>query len=395
MPDMPATAPVLPEDVPVGAALRDLFLLDPKVTFLNHGSFGACPRPVFETYQAWQLELERQPVAFLGRRHDALMDTAREALARFLTADPANLVYVPNATAGINLAARSLPLQPGDEILTTDHEYGAINYTWEFVCQQTGARLVPCPLPLPMTTQEDIVERLWEAVTPRTRVIAISHVTAPTALILPVADLCRRARAAGILTVIDGAHAPGQVEVNLQAIDPDFYTGNCHKWMCAPKGSAFLYAHPDHHALIKPLVISWGWSETASYVSRCQQQGTRDISAFLSVPAAIEFQAAHHWDAVRAYCHQLASDARRQLGELTGLAPLSPDSPAWFSQMVTCPLPDGDPVELKTRLYDEFGVEAPLWTWNEQNYIRISFQGYNTSEDTARLMEGLTRLLAR
>ena len=373
-------------------SLRSQFLLDPDVIFLNHGSFGACPKPVFEVYQQWQLQLERQPVKFLGRQIDDLLDKARADLAAYVNADTEDVIFVPNATAGINMVARSLNLQPGDEILTTDHEYGAMDYTWLFVTGKTGASYIRHPIPLPVTSAEEVVESLWKAITPRTRVIFLSHVTSPTSLILPVAEICRRARQAGILTAIDGAHAPGQIPVDLKAIDPDFYAGNCHKWLCAPKGCAFVYVRHDHQSMMAPLVISWGWLEDASFVTRNQKQGTRDPAAYLSVPAAIEFQSANHWEAVRERCHALASDTRRRLGDLTGLPPISPDSPEWFAQMVTVPLPDGDVTEIKARLYDEYRIEVPASAWKGRNLMRISIQAYNIQEDLDSLVKALTEL---
>jgi isopenicillin-N epimerase len=373
--------------------LRSQFLLDPDVVFLNHGSFGACPRPVFETYQRYQLELERRPIEFLGRRHDQLMSEARGHLAEYLNVEAENLAFVTNATAGINVVARSLPLQSGDEILTTKHEYGSLNYTWQYVAANTGARYIQHPIPPPYTTTEAFVEAFWEAVTPRTRVIYISHITSPTALIFPIEAICRRARAEGILTVIDGAHAPGQVPIDLTALGADFYSGNCHKWMCAPKGAGFLYARPEHQAMLKPLVISWGWTEESSFVDRFERQGTRDISPFLSVPAAIDFMAQHNWDSVRRDCHALAVETAARIGERTGLEMLSTNPDIWFNQMVTVPLPPCDTEDIKRRLYDDFHIEIPMVTWNENPYVRISIQGYNTSQDADALVDALTLLL--
>lgn len=374
-------------------SLRDLFLLDPEVVFLNHGSFGACPRPVFEAYQRWQLELERQPVDFLGRRADDLLATARAALGAYLHADPDALVFINNATAGMNLVARSLDLGPGDEILTTDHEYGAIHLTWQFVAKKTGATIVTCPIPLPVTTPEAFVDRLWAAVTPRTRVISISHITSPTALIFPVAEVCRRARAAGILTLVDGAHAPGQIPLDLDAIGADFYSGNCHKWLGAPKGSAFLYARPEHHAGLDPLVISWGWGEGKSFVEQHSWQGTRDLAAFLAVPDAIAFQEAHAWDAVRARCHALLESTRRRVAELTGLDPICPDGETWFAQMAALPIPACDPAEVNRRLWEEHRIEIPGIDWQGRQFVRLSVQGYTTPADLDALLAALEVLL--
>jgi len=382
-----------PKETTINDHLRSQFLLDPAIAFLNHGSFGATPKPVFEAYQNWQRELERQPIEFLGRRADGLLENARAKLGEFVNSSADNLIFVTNATVGINIVARSLDLHPGDEILTTDHEYGAIDKTWNFVCRKTGAKIARHAVPLPVTTPEEFVESFWQSVTPRTRVIAISHITSPTALIFPIAAICRRARQAGIFTVVDGAHAPGQIPVDLVELDCDFYAGNCHKWMCAPKGAGFLYARAEHHAIIEPLVISHGWVEDSTFVSRNQWQGTRDIAAFLSVPAAIEFQQAHDWDTVREDCHRLVSQARQRIADLTGIPPISPDSPDWFAQMASAPLPACDLEELKRRLYEEHGVEVPVFAWDGMNLARISIQGYNTRDDVDRLLDGLRSLL--
>jgi isopenicillin-N epimerase len=214
-------------------SLRELFLIDPEVAFLNHGSFGATPRPVFERYQAWQRELERQPVEFLGRRFNTLMAEARATLGGYLNAPSDSLIFIPNATMGMNIIARSIALEPGDEVVSTDHEYGAIDRMWRVVCGEARAVYKPVAIPLPVTTHADLVERIWSAVTPRTRVLSVSHITSRTALRFPVEELCRRARDAGILSIVDGAHAPGQIPVDLAAIGADYYTANCHKWMCA------------------------------------------------------------------------------------------------------------------------------------------------------------------
>ncbi len=384
--------------------LRELFLLRPDVVFLNHGSFGACPRPVFEAYQQWQQELERQPVEFLGRRFASLMKTAREGLAAYVHAAPEDLVYVPNATTGLNIVARSLPLQPGDEVLTTDHEYGALDRTWRFVCAKRKATYVNHPLPLPIQSTEEAVETIWAGVTLRTRVLFISHITSPTALILPVTELIRCAREAGILTVVDGAHAPGQIPLDLEALGVDFYAGNCHKWAMCAKGSAFLYARQEVQHLLEPLVVSWGWEpertnllaldEGASrFVLEQEWQGTRDPAAYLSVLAAIQFQAEHDWPHVRQECHKLLQETRRRIQELTGLPPICPDSPEWYAQMAAFPLPACNGATLQRRLYDEYRVEVPIIEWSGRQLVRVSVQGYNTAEDVTALMRALGDLL--
>lgn len=378
-------------------ALREQFLIRPDVTFLNHGSYGACPRPVFEQYQAWQLELEQQPVEFIGRRRVDLLREARTGLASYLNADPDEVVYASNVTHALNIAARSLPLTEGDEILTTDHEYGALDRTWKFVGQKTGARYVIQALPSPLDDPDDVVEVVWAGVTPRTRVLFLSHISSPTAIILPIEKLIARARAAGIWTVIDGAHAPGQIPLDLHALGVDFYGGNCHKWLCSPKGAGFLYARRDIQHLLEPVVISWGWEARdpsgSKFIDEHEFQGTRDFAAALAVPDAIRFQAEHDWPRVREECHALAALAREQIAELTGLPPFTPDSPAWYAQMATIPLPPGDEVSLKRRLYDEYRIEIPIVVWQGQRFVRISAQGYNTLADVNRLTDALATIL--
>ena len=372
------------------------FLLRPDVAFLNHGSFGACPKPVFDTYQAWQRELEAEPVEFLGRRSGGLLADARKVLGTYVGADAEDLVFVTNATYGVNIVARSLDLGPGDEVLTTDHEYGACDRTWKFICGTRGARYVKTPIPLPLPSDDEIVERLWAGVNERTKVIYMSHITSPTAITLPVGEICKRAREAGILTVIDGAHAPGQVDLRLEQLGADFYTGNLHKWLCAPKGSGFLYARRDRQALLNPLIVSWGWeSETpgpSQFIDHFTWLGTADPSAYLSVPAAIEFQRQWNWPRVREACHALAVAGRRRLEEVTGMPTLSPESN--YVQMCSIELPAGSIEKLGTRLFDEYKVEVPLTRWDNREFLRISIQAYNSVEDVDRLVDALERLIS-
>lgn len=374
--------------------LSTYFFLRPGIIFLNHGSFGACPRPVFEEYQRWQRELETQPVEFLGRRFDDLMRAARESLAQYVNCDADDLVYVPNATTGLNIVARSLALNAGDEIVTTDHEYGALDRTWTFLCEKNGAVYKRVPIPIPVTTAEDFVEHIWSAVTPRTRVLFLSHITSPTALIFPIQALVRRARERGILSIIDGAHAVGQIPLDLYALDADVYSSNAHKWLCAPKGSAFLYVRREMQNQIEPLVVSWGWRPekiTATrFVMEQEWQGTREIAAYLATPRAIQFLQENDWDTVRAECHALALYAQEKICALFGLEPLA--SPEWFAQMVTIPLPACDRAMLKAQLYDEFRIEVPIIEWRERQFVRVSLQAYNTRADVDALTNALAKI---
>jgi isopenicillin-N epimerase len=377
--------------------LRELFLLDPSVAFLNHGSFGACPREVLDAYQAWQFELERQPVEFFARRYYDLLREARHVLGAYVGAGPDDLVYVPNATYGLNEVGRSVPLREGDEVLATNHEYPAFENMWPHICRQRGARYVHAPVSLPLTSAEQVVEEVWSGVTGRTRVLFISQITSPTALILPVAELVRRARERGIITIVDGAHAPGQVPLNLREIDPDFYSANCHKWMLSPKGSGFLYARRDVQGMLDPLLFT---SETrrevpgsTPFLQQHEYQGTRDVSAYLATPDAVRFMEKHDWDTVRKDCHELLRYARERITALTGLPPLTPDDPSFYMQLASFSLPPVRLEDLKRRLYDEYRVEVPVGGWNDLYFIRVSIQGYNTREDVDRLVEALRVLL--
>ena len=341
------------------------FLLDPGVTFLNHGSYGACPAPVFARYQELQRELERNPVEFLARRFDELTAGSRAALAAFLGARPDDLVFVPNATAGLNAVIRSLRLEPGDEVLTTRHEYGAVTRTWEFV----GAKLVYAE-----------PDELVDAIGPRTKAVSVSHITSPTALVLPVAEICAAARAAGALAIVDGAHAPGQLPLDLEALGADVYAGNCHKWLCAPKGAGFLWARPEHQRWIEPLVISWGYGDDRTFADRHGWQGTRDPAAALTIPAAIEAHAT--FDLER--CRRLAASFHDRL------PPVGP-SPApqmWATEVAT-----DEPLELQRRLFDEHAIEVVVREWEGRSLLRVSIAPYNDAADVERLLAALDELL--
>jgi isopenicillin-N epimerase len=388
------------EAQPIVEAGRD-FLVRQDIAFLNHGSFGARPRPVLEAQRRWQRELETQPVAFLGRRLPSLLGEARAPLAGFLGVGMNDLVFVPNATHGMNIIARSLDLHPGDEVLGTDHEYGAVERAWRFNCERQGALYRTQPISVPVTSAESIIEQVWQGVTERTRVIVISHISSPTALIFPVSEIARRAASQGILTAIDGAHAPGQLDLDVQAIGADFYVGNGHKWMSGPVGAGFLYARPDRQHILKPLVVSWGWEPRepgpSPFIDLFDWIGTDDPSAYLSMPAAIAYQRDHAWSEVRAACHTLASYAQAQIATITGLPPISPASPEWWAQMCVAPLPVNERLsakEAQRRLWEDFQVEVPITDWQGQRFVRVSIQAYNSAADVERLLDALRQLHA-
>ncbi len=390
--------------------MRELFLLDPSVRFLNHGSFGACPAEVFAELQHWQREMERNPVAFLGRRSGELLARARAELGAALRADAEDLAWMPNATTGVNTVARSLRLQPGDEVLGTDHEYGACVATWQHLCARAGAHYREVALPLPFDPAE-AVPCVLAALTPRTRVLFISHITSTTALLLPVAELCAAARERGITTVVDGAHAPGQIALDLQAVGADFYTGNCHKWMCAPKGAAFLHVRKDRQAEIEAPVISWGqvadglgsgpgghsgfdaYTGRTLLERRLQWQGTRDLAPFLSVPAAIAFQQRHDWPTWRSRCHELACATRARVLAATGLPLPSPDTAHLQMVIIPVELPPGqDADDLRQWLQQAHGIEVPVTQHAGQTFVRLSVQAYNGQDELDALVDALVSL---
>ena len=372
--------------MPTAAELREEFLIDPEVTFLNHGSFGACPRPVFERYQAWQLELEREPVDFIGRRLPELLAATRAALAAYVGAADDDLTFVQNATTGVNMAARSLELRPGDEILATELEYGACDLAWEWLCARTGARFVRASMPLPVAGDEDVVAALFARRTERTRAVFVSHITSATALRLPVAAIVARARAEGLVSIVDGAHAPAQVPLDLDALGADFYAGNCHKWLCAPKGAGFLHVRPEHQGRVDGAIVSWGYREPATFISRTERQGTHDAAAYLAVPDAIAFQRDRDWDEVRERCRALALEARDALCALFGTEPIAP--PELLAQMASVRLPpDCDGAELERRLWAE-RIEIPAMR-PQKDLLRISVAAYTSREDVERLLDAL------
>jgi isopenicillin-N epimerase len=355
--------------------VKDLFLLDPDVVFLNHGSFGACPRPVFESYQAWQRELEREPVQFIAHRLTDLLAEARTALGAYVGARADDLTFVPNATTGVNIAARALHVQRGDEVLATNLEYGACDLTWEHECARAGARYIRVP-----------PHELLDHRTERTRAVYVSHITSETALLLPAERIVEEARAQGLTTIVDGAHAVAQVDLDLTTLGADFYAGNCHKWLCAPKGAGFLYVAPHLQDSVDGTITSWGYEEPATFISRTQRQGTRDSAAYLAVPDAIAFVQEHN---ARDRCIELTRNARRALCDLLGTEPLAPDDQ--IVQMASVRVPHADP-DLQRRLFHDHRVEIPI---SDEMLLRISIAMYNTEEDVERLLDALSVALRR
>ena len=382
--------------------------LDPAVCFLNHGSFGACPIPVLAAQQELRARMEREPVRFLLRELEPLLDAARVQLGHFLQADPRHLAFVGNATAGVNAVVRSLDFQPGDEILTTDHAYNACRNVLLDVAGRTGARVVVARVPFPVADGPQITDAILAAVTARTRLALIDHITSPTALIFPIVKIVRELEQRGIDCLVDGAHAPGSVPLDLDTLRPAYYAGNLHNWVCAPKGAAFLYVRADRQEPVRAPVISHGENVRrpgrAHFHDRFDWPGTLDPTAWLSVPEALRFMGRLHpggWAEVYEQNHALAAAGAALLAARLGVALPAPG--ALLAAMVTIPLPE--PLQrvpftaeridsLQTRLLETHGIEVPIIRWGEpaRRYVRISAQAYNSTEDYRALAEALAQM---
>lgn len=376
--------------------MKELFLLHPEITFLNFGSFGACPKPIFDAYQRWQLELEREPVQFMLHRGPDQIKKSRESLAAYINCNPDDLVFTTNPSYAINIVANSLNLAPGDEILTTDLEYGAMDRTWSHHASKTGYHYKRQPIPLPLISEEEFCEHFWRGLTPKTRAIFISHITSSTALILPVEKICRKAKELGLLTIVDGAHVPGHIPLNLSELNADIYTGACHKWMMAPKGCSFLYAKPEVQQWLDPLVVSWGYGNPAFVHSKFQdyhqQQGTRDYSAFLVIPDCLEFMKLHNWQNISDSCKTMILKQTPRFASLLNTSANAPLNAQFFGQMSSLKIRTTVPEELKSLLYNRYKIEIPVMIHGDQIFIRFSLNAFNTENDLDRLFEALSDL---
>ncbi len=391
--------------------VRRFWTLDPAVRFLNHGSFGACPIPVLEHQARLRARMERQPVQFLARDLEGLLDTARADLAGFLGADPHDVVFVPNATTGVNTVVRSLRLTPDDEILATDHAYRACRNAVDFAAAWAGASVAVAHVPFPLDAPERVVEAVLERVTPRTRLAVVDHVTSETGLVLPVERIVRELAGRGIDTLVDGAHAAGMLPLDVPRIGAAYYTGNCHKWLCAPKGAAFLYVRRDLQPQVRPVVISHGATSPRTDRARFQLEfgwtGTMDPTAPLCVGPAIRFLDGLFpggFAELRRRNRERALVARDVLCRALGIEPPAPDE--MIGSLVAVPLPPSrstaersimelDP--LQSELYERYRIETPVFPWPAppERTLRVSSQAYNRDEEYEVLGDALRQLLAR
>ncbi|QLE51100.1 aminotransferase class V-fold PLP-dependent enzyme [Nostoc sp. C057] len=385
-------------------SIRDLWSLDSTVTFLNHGSFGACPKQVLEFQQRLRSQLEHEPLRFFGREWEPLLDDARSKVAAFVGADVQDLVFVPNATTGVNSVLRSLTFSPEDEILTTNHEYNACCNALDFIASRTGARVVVAKVPFPIDSPQQVIAAVIERVSPKTRLALLDHVTSQTGLIFPIQELAKELQQRGVDTLVDGAHAPGMISLDLREIGATYYTGNCHKWLCAPKGAAFLYVRRDKQSEIRPLTISHGTNSPRTDKSRFQLEfdwtGTDDPTAYMCVPEAIAFMGSllpGGWTELRQQNHQLVLQGRRLLCEALEVQPLCPEE--MIGSMAVVPMPttleNRDFISVHDELFDKFGIQVQVMPWQEQPrlLVRISAQIYNTLEQYEYLVKALLKLL--
>jgi isopenicillin-N epimerase len=382
---------------------REAWSIPGEVTYLNHGSFGPAPLCVQAERERWSRRLEQQPMDFFLREMEPELDAALATLGQFVGANRRDLVFVDNATIAMNVVAASTPLTAGDEVLLNDHEYGAVFRIWRTACQTAGAKVVTAPLTTPIVSSEQLIDELFAAITPRTRLIVVSHVTSPTAAIFPVAEICRRARRVGIAVCVDGPHAPAMVPIDLTTIGCDFYCASLHKWVSAPFGSGFLFVAPKRQARLRMPLTSWGRSlggREECWQDEFQWVGTRDPAAVLAAPAAIRFLQEIGLERFRRHGHELARDARQRLEEWSGERALVPDDPAWYGTMVTVPLRRSEVLRskpnafdpLQQALWEEHGIEVPVMDWNKRRHVRVSCHLYNSQGDIDRLMKALQEL---
>jgi isopenicillin-N epimerase len=385
--------------------LKAAWSLQPGIIYLNHGSFGPPPAPVRAARQMWQDRLDSQPMDFFVRELEPAWRSARETLARFAGVPAGDLIFVDNATAGMNLVAQSFPLARGDEVLLTDHEYGAVFRIWQRACDAAGGACRTVRLPLPFRSPDETADAIFAASGERTRLIVISHITSPTAVTLPVAQVCQRARQRGIEVAVDGPHAVAQADLQIEALGCDYYAASCHKWLSAPFGSGFLYVAPQRQARIQPAVVSWGRlppGKIESWSDEFIWSGTRNPVPYLAVPAAIEFLEEIGLENFRSRTHWLAQYARRQITQVFGLEPLVPDEAAWYGSMAHVPLHETAASDacavsnpLQNVIRERYAIEVPIVDFQGRRYIRVSCHLYNDTAQLDQLVAALKELRLR
>jgi len=385
-------------------ALKSKFLLDPEITFLNHGSYGSCPKPVFEVYQKYQTDLESHPIKFMQEDVYKLLEISRESLSHYVNCDKDDLIFVTNPTQAVGTVIHNILINSNDEVLSTNLEYGSCDRMWTYDADQKGYKYIQAEINLPIEDKEFFLNQFWSYASAQTKYVFISQITSTTGMILPIPEIVAEAKKRGIKTIIDGAHVPAHIPLDIKELDPDYYTGALHKWLCCPKGSSFLYVKKEKQDGIQPMLKSWGWGEEyekfkssvqlhspSRFINVFQWQGTSDMSTFFTVPEAIQFQEEHDWDSVRLRSINMVIEARNRINEITKLPKICPDN--WLGQMATILFPIDDTVAFKKTLYNDYQIEMPVMRHIEHTAFRISIQGYNSEADIDHLINALEELI--
>ena len=385
-------------------ALKSKFLLDPEITFLNHGSYGSCPKPVFEVYQKYQTDLESHPIKFMQEDVYKLLEISRESLSHYVNCDKDDLIFVTNPTQAVGTVIHNILINSNDEVLSTNLEYGSCDRMWTYDADQKGYKYIQAEINLPIEDKETFLNQFWSYASDQTKYVFISQITSTTGMILPIPEIVAEAKKRGIKTIIDGAHVPAHIPLDIKELDPDYYTGALHKWLCCPKGSSFLYVKKEKQDGIQPMLKSWGWGEEyekfkssvqlhspSRFINVFQWQGTNDMSPFFTIPEAIQFQEEHDWDSVRSRSINMVIEARNRINEITKLPKICPDN--WLGQMATILFPIDDTVAFKKTLYNDYQIEMPVMRHIEHTAFRISIQGYNTQADIDHLINALEELI--
>ena len=386
--------------------LKNQFLLDNKVTFLNHGSFGACPKKIFNEYQSWQKKLENQPVKFLDQFRDfgPNMTNVREALSKKINCNVNNLVPVVNATTGLNAIIKSLHFKKGDEVIMSNHEYGALEKTWQFIKTKYKIKITIAKVSLPISSEEKFIKDFVKKFTSKTKILFLSHITSPTALLFPIKKLVKIAKQHKIITIIDGAHAPGHIDLNLKNLNADFYSGNCHKWMMSPKGAAFMWSSSKYKNHLDPLIVSHGWNKknnsinqkgalgNSRFIDMFEYNGTKDPAAWLSVPASIKYINDKKNTKLFITQSKVLHNFALKLSK-TFKMPLLGDRKFLPPLMISVPIPKVKEIEFQRKLYKNYKIEIPIIPWENKSFARISYQLYNSIKDLEKLEYAFKKLL--
>ena len=386
--------------MPIGQ--KDWFMIDPDSVYLTHGTFGGCLKVAFNNKIKWQQKIESDPFDFLNNHAINDLEYSRKILGQYLNCNYDDVVYFPNPSTALNAVIKSLQLKSGDEVLTSNHEYGSLDRTWQYYSRLKEYNYKQINIDIPYNDINIFLDSFSKAITQKTKIIYLSHITSSTGLVFPVKEICEIARNNNIISIIDGAHAPGQIEVDISNINPDIYVGACHKWMCSPKGASFLYANKNIQNLIEPLVISWGWEADLPGKSRFldyhQYQGTNDISAYLTIPKIINFFEKHKWNEIQNKCHHLVIDFLKD--NINKIEPCS-TNPNHLAQMLSFKINKNSKlvkkifespigiIEAQNKIFDYNKIRIPIIVWNEEVFTRISIQAYNQPQDLEKLSDML------